>query len=409
MSKETMTFDEILSLVSTGTSHDLIQNTEKILRGLQRLGLLEEQQKALLQSIEKIRAITNNPKTRAGFFRSFFRIIQEEIGKDGRGSSIIIEITKKCGKNCTHCYSKFTDRIQSMSDETLNTIVAFAKKNFKHIFLTGGEPTLDPRVCSLAEKNPDIMFFIFTNGSTLSSSYARRFSELGNVIPLIGIDGASASTHDAFRGKGSYNEAMTAITNLNSWNVSWGFISLVTEQNAREVLGQEFLENMVRKGAIIARFLEYLPVGPKPLQDCILSGETYYFLEKRKNEIIKTGTIYMQDIGEKKCNGLLFFSVSGDIKNCFCFHYAKYNVAAGDIKECIEKTRKDWTSYTWEGECPLYSDPIGFKNHLTACGWKNRSTIEEPYLNDVNIASRLRKNYARFLKIKAERGLWVFS
>lgn len=405
MTEEMMTLEKLISLVSSETSDDLIKNKKDILLELQRLGLSQEKQRILLQSIDKIRNITDNPKTRASFFRSFFRIVNEDIDKDGRGSSIIIEITKKCGKNCAHCYSKFTDHKESMHDEILKTIITFAKKNFKHIFLTGGEPTLDPRVLTVAEKNPDILFFIFTNGSTITQTYAQQLSKFGNIIPLIGIDGSSASTHDVLRGKGSFNEVMNAIVHLNHWNISWGFISLVTEHNAKELLSQEFLESMKKKGAIIARFLEYIPVGPKPLLDCILSGETYYFLEKRKHEIIKSGTIYMQDIGEKKCNGLLFFSVSGDIKNCFCFHYAKYNITAGDIKECIEKTRKDWISYPWEGECPLYSDPIGFKNHLIARGWKNRSLLEEPYLNDVDLAQKLRRNYAQFLEMKAQKGL----
>jgi len=400
-----MNFKKLFSLVSAGISCDLKHNQKKVLLELQQFGVSQEKQRVLLQYIVKIRSITTNPKTQASLFKSFFRIVNEDIDKDGRGSSIIIEITKKCGKNCIHCYSKFNDRTTSMTDETLDIIVDYARKNCKHIFLTGGEPTMDPRVFTLAENNPDIMFFIFTNGSLITSAYAKHLFKLGNVIPLIGIDGSVPSTHDAFRGKGSFNEVMEAINHLNKSNVSWGFISLVTEHNATEVLSKEFLKHMVQKGAIIARFLEYIPVGPKPLTDCILSGDTYYFLEKRKNEIIQSGTIYMQDIAEKKCNGLLYFSVNGDIKNCFCFHYAKYNVTLGNIKENIARTRKDWTSYTWEGECPLYSDPIGFKNHLMTCGWKNLSLVKEPYLNDGNLSQKLRRNYAQFLGLKVKKGL----
>jgi MoaA/NifB/PqqE/SkfB family radical SAM enzyme len=400
-----MNLEKILMLVSAGPSYDPKHNQKEILVELQRLGVPPEKQRALLQCIGKIRSITANPKTQSSLFRSYFRIVHEDIDKDGRGSSVIIEITKKCRKNCVHCYSKFNDRTTRMSDEMLDIIVTYARKNCKHVFLTGGEPTLDPRVFSLAEQNPDVMFFIFTNGSLITSAYAQRLSKLGNVLPLIGIDGSVPSTHDAYRGKGSYNEVMEAIAHLNDANVSWGFISLVTERNATEVLSEEFLQRMVQKGAMIARFLEYIPVGPKPLTDCILSGETYYFLEKRKKEIIQSEIIYMQDIAEEKCNGLLFFSVNGDIKNCFCFHYAKYNVADGALKEHIERTRKDWISYAWEGECPLYSDPIGFKNHLITCGWKNSSTLEEPYLNNEDLGKKIRRNYAQFLRLKAEKGL----
>ncbi len=400
-----MNLDTILAIISTKNNHDLEKNKKIILTELQHLGIQPKDQQKLLQIILKISKISDNPKTRQSYLQSFFRIFQEGIDKDGRGSSIIIEITKKCTKNCTHCYSKFSGQLQEMPDEILNSIIKFARKNFKHIFLTGGEPTLDPRVFTLAEKNPDIMFFLFTNGSKISKDYAKRLSSIGNVIPLIGIDGDSAATHDNFRGEGSYNEVRSAIKNLNAHNVPWGFITLVAETNAQEVLRPEFIQDKIKKGAIITRYLEYLPVGPKPLKECILSGETYYNLEKRKNEIIKSGKIYMQEIAQSKCKGLLFFTVSGHIKNCFCFHYAKYNVTDGNIKKSVDKTRREWRSYQWDGECPIYSDPIGFKNHLEKIGWKNMSILDEPYLIDPEIAKQLMHNYKIFLKIKAKKGL----
>ena len=400
-----MNLDRLLTIISTNTHYDLENNQKIILTELQNLGVQPRNQQKLRQIILKIAKITDNPKTRESYLRSFFRIFQGGIDKDGRGSSIIIEITKKCNKNCTHCYSKFSGQLQEMPDDILDAIVKFARKHFKHIFLTGGEPTLDHRVFTLVENNPDIMFFIFTNGSTMTKDYAKRLSNMGNAIPLLGIDGNSASTHDKFRGAGSYREITNAIENLNNYNVSWGFITLVAETNAQEVLNPAFIEDKIKKGAFIARYLEYLPIGPRPLIECILSGETYYHLEKRKQEIIESGRIYMQELVQSKCRGLLFFTVDGFIKNCFCFHYAKYNVTTGDIGESIGKTREEWISHKWDGECPIYSDPIGFRSHLEKIGWKNMSTIDEPYLIDPKIAQRLKDNYKEFLRIKAERGL----
>jgi hypothetical protein len=97
--------------------------------------------------------------------------------------------------------------------------------------------------------------------------------------------------------------------------------------------------------------------------------------------------------------------VNGDIKNCYCFHYSKYNIGDGDLKEHIERIKKDWISYNWKGECPIYSDPMGFKNYLLTRGWKNIANIKEPYLNDKDFAKKMQHNYTKFLKIKAEKGL----
>ncbi len=400
-----MDLKRLLVLISTNTYEYLDSNREIIRSELNRLDISSKDQPDLIEKIIKISKIVNNPKTRESYLRSYFRVFQDGIDADGRGSSIIIEITKKCVKNCAHCYSKFSGKKQEMSDDTLDAIIKYARSHVKHIFLTGGEPTVDPRVFVLAQNNPDILFFVFTNGSTMTDAYAKRISSFGNIIPLLGIDGGSASAHDMLRGKGSYTEVKNAIDVLNKNNVSWGYISLVTEKNAYNVLGKKFINDKIKKGAFIARYLEYLPVGPKPLRSLILSGETYYFLEKRKKEIIKSGSIYIQETMQEKCNGLLYFDVDGNIKNCFCFHYAKYNVASGDIKASIHKTRSEWTSYSWVGECPLYSDAIRFKDHLEKIGWKRISFRDEEYLSNPSIASQLSRNYKRFLEIKAVQGL----
>jgi MoaA/NifB/PqqE/SkfB family radical SAM enzyme len=244
---------------------------------------------------------------------------------------------------------------------------------------------------------------MLTNGSAITQNYAKKLSLFGNLIPLLSIDGRSPSTHDQLRGEGSYREVMNAIEHLNANGVPWGYISLVTATNIDEVLSEEFIKDKIKKGAFLARYLEYTPVGPTPNMDLILSGEAYYLLEKRKNEIINSNMIYMQETTQPKCNGLLYFDVDGNIKNCFCFHYAKFNVIKGNIDASIKKTRKDWLSYNWTGECPIYSDPRGFKNHLEKLGWQNLATTDEPYLNNPEISQQLTHNYHEFLKIKAKQ------
>lgn len=400
-----MNISKLITLISSIPPDQSENYREIILTELKKIGIKSKGRHKWYSIINKIIQITDNQKTRESYLRSYFRIYQEGIDLDGRRGSIVIEITKKCNKNCLHCYSKFAGQKNEMADHVLDSIIRFARKHYKHIFLTGGEPTLDPRVFSLARNNPDMMFFMFTNGSTITDEYAQRLSSVGNLIPILSIDGSSEATHERLREKGSYKEIENAIEHFNKNKVPWGYISMVTEINAEEVLSPEFIEDKIKKGAFIVRYLEYLPVGPTPQNDLILSGETYYLLEKRKKEIINSKIIYMQETTQKKCNGLLYFDVNGNIKNCFCFHYSKYNVEGGNIQKSVEKTVKDWLSYHWKGECPLYSDPIEFKNHLKRLGWKKISLCDEPYLTNPQIAHFMISNYKRFLKIKAQQGL----
>jgi len=396
---------QLIHLTTTNTVQELIEKKDIVFSELDKLCINKNNKEQFFEKIVKTKKNIDNPKTQESFIQSYFRIFQNNIDKDGRGSSIVIEITKRCNKNCLHCYSKLNNQNKDMPDDLLMKVIGFSKKHFKHIFLTGGEPTLDPRVITLAKNNPDIIFFMFTNSSTMTNDYAKRLSTLGNLIPMLSIDGSLASTHNHLRGDGSYEEVMKAIDMLNKYHVSWGFISLVTEINAHDVLSEEFIKDKVKKGAFMARYLEYLPVGQHPIKDLILSGETYYLLEKRKKEIVRSGEIYMQEIGQAKCKGLLFIEVDGYVKNCFSFHYSKYNATKTPLKEAIQKTQRDWVSYNWDGECPIYSDPCGFKNNLEKLGWKQRSTVTEPYLTDPKIAAHLMHSYKTFLKIIVEKGL----
>lgn len=398
-----MDLTQLRDILSLHSPQYLEHNKYIISDELTRLQIPSKDQTDLIKKILKIAKISKNPKTRESYLQSYFRVYRQGIEKDGRDSSIIIEITKKCPKHCPHCYSHCDSERLEMADDILDSIIQFARKHVKHIFLTGGEPTLDPRVFSLAEKNPDIMFFLFTNGCTMTADYAHRLSIAGNIVPILSIDGNSPETHDRLRGEGSYDEICNAIDALNKYEVPWGYISVVTETNAHEVLSQEFVNDKIKKGAFLARYLEYLPVGDKPIPNLILSGETYFFMEKRKKEIMNLGTIYIQNTSQSKCTGLVYFEVNGRIKNCFCFHYARYNVCDGDIKKSIQKTCKEWSSYTWKGECPIYSDPVGFKNHLEKKGWKKIFSFEEEYLVNPQIAEQMKRSYQRFLELKAEQ------
>ena len=168
-----MNLNKLIKIINSNTHEYLEKNKDIIVNELIQLGLKSKDQQKMLQTINKITRISKNPKTRESLIRSFFRIFREGIDKDGRGSSIIIEITKRCNKNCRHCYSKFSGKNTDMPDDLLEKLINFSKKHYKHIFLTGGEPTLDPRVLTVTKNNPDVVFFMFTNGSTITDSYAK--------------------------------------------------------------------------------------------------------------------------------------------------------------------------------------------------------------------------------------------
>lgn len=361
------------------------------------------QQKFLAQII-KIMALIPNPRIQSGFFRAYLRIYAHKINKDGRHGSVIMEITKRCNQQCPHCYSQ-AQRNKSMKAKTINQIIKLVRNNYKHIFITGGEPTLDKRVLTIAKTNPDIMFFMFTNGGPINPAYVKKLSLVGNLIPVLSIDGDSQKQHDYFKGKGSYRRVMRATKALNAARLAWGYLSMVTNINAREVLSKKFVKSMKQKGAILARYLEYIPVGPCAAPKLVPSAETYYLMEKRKHQILKNYEIYMQETAQKKCLGLVFFDVDGNIKCCPFFHYSKHNIAHGNIEKLIQDSTADWCRAKYSGECPVYADAEGLKEHLLRKQWKPTVSFSQENSITAQLAKTMSNNYQSFLKIKATRGL----
>ena len=72
------------------------------------------------------------------------------------------------------------------------------------------------------------------------------------------------------------------------------------------------------------------------------------------------------------------------------------------LSELVKNTLNDWTSYNYKGECPLYSNSIGFINHLEKLGWKHVIKCDETYLKDNDIAMQTMKNYEKYLELRGK-------
>jgi hypothetical protein len=159
------------------------------------------------------------------------------------------------------------------------------------------------------------------------------------------------------------------------------------------------------KGAILARYLEFMPIGPEAKSSLIPSAKTYYLMEKRKREIIDNGEIYMQDTYQKKCQGMVFFDVDGNIKCCPFFHYYKHNIQDGAVKDLIRGSIRDWCSARYLGECPVYSDQDGFRNHLLSRSWKPTASLSKINSASPALIEVMSRNYRAFVDMKADKGL----
>ena len=90
---------------------------------------------------------------------------------------------------------------QKMSLDELNRIVSDAKAHGNAYFgILGGEPFLHPQLLDLFAAHPDCYFQVFTNGQLITDDVARTLARLGNVTPLLSIEGSEVVS-DERRGR----------------------------------------------------------------------------------------------------------------------------------------------------------------------------------------------------------------
>ena len=114
---------------------------------------------------------------------------------------LFISVISSCQLRCQGCWVDVAAPSQKLSLDELNRIVGDAKAHGNAYFgILGGEPFLHPQLLDLFAAHPDCYFQVFTNGQLITDDIARTLARLGNVTPLISIEG-SEIVSDERRGR----------------------------------------------------------------------------------------------------------------------------------------------------------------------------------------------------------------
>lgn len=157
--------------------------------------------------------------------------------------TVAIGITNVCNLDCIHCLRDKVESKVSISMDLFKKIIdQIAELGIKRVSLTGGEPSLHPNfgklLTYLVEK--DMEFNFVTNGWEFKERVLPIFLEpavkryLQNIC--FSIDGASAKTHDALRGKGSFREVIKAANLCRLKGIPISIKTVLTNINKNEVM-----------------------------------------------------------------------------------------------------------------------------------------------------------------------------
>lgn len=151
------------------------------------------------------------------------------------------EVTRSCNLACVHCRAAAQDHPYAnelTTKECFHLLDQIEEVGKPIIILTGGEPLLRPDIFDVAMYGAGKGFpmTMAVNGTLLTKEIAWRMVDIGIKRISVSLDGASAATHDAFRGvEGAFDGALRGIANAREAGLDFQINTTITRQNLEEI------------------------------------------------------------------------------------------------------------------------------------------------------------------------------
>ncbi len=186
-------------------------------------------------------------------------------------TAILMSPTMRCNLACEGCYAAAYSSDKDLDPDLMQRIVDEGNDMGVYMFIIlGGEPFIYDDLVEFAGANRDAYFQVFTNGTLLNDELIARIAEIGNIAPMLSVEGSREQT-DKRRGAGLHEEVMDAMDRLGQAGVPFGYSATAARYNWRMLISDEFVDPLIEKGALMAWHFLYMPIGRDPNVDFMLT------------------------------------------------------------------------------------------------------------------------------------------
>ncbi len=302
---------------------------------------------------------------------------------------IYIDLTNTCNLRCKGCWVEKEGEARTIPIEDVKTIIEHSKKNKSYFHtLLGGEPFMYRGIWEIFKDNPDCYFQVITNGMMFTPDNVNTLAKLGNVTPLISIDGF-AENNDDRRGKEVFDSAMAGIARLQEKKILFGIATTITANNFEEVFSDAYLNHFISKGALYIWYYVYRPVGNEPNPHFCLSKEQIVEVRKKLLEVRRKFPILIIDSywtaeGEAFCPAAIGLGYhvgpESSIEICppLSFAVEKINDNSGNLTKTFNESHflKDFQTFVKDRTkgCVILEEPQALADFIQNKGAKDFST-----------------------------------
>ncbi|AMV27008.1 pyrroloquinoline quinone biosynthesis protein PqqE [Gemmata sp. SH-PL17] len=239
---------------------------------------------------------------------------------------LYVSIINTCNLRCQGCWVDVSMKQETIKPAAFHQLVREAKQMGNVFFgIVGGEPFMHPHLLDMLAEHPDCYFQIFTNGHFITPERAKQMWRLGNVTPLISVEG-SEIVSDERRGRGGVlNKTLQGLHNALDAGVFTGVCTSLARTNIDDLLREQWIDRLIEMGVLYTWFHVYRPMGPNPNPDLCLTPEQAvrarkFVVEMRAKKPIVIVDAYHDGEGKALCPAATGISHHinpwGDIEPC---------------------------------------------------------------------------------------------
>ena len=187
---------------------------------------------------------------------------------------VFVSPTNLCNLSCQGCWVTRTDPPVHLDPQTFDRVITECKAEGCSFFgVLGGEPLLYPGLFDVLARHPDCYFQLFTNGTLVDDASAAAMRRLGNVSPLISIEGLD-HVGDIRRGGQSVSaRSLEGVSRCIENGLVTGVATSVCRSNIDDLVSDSFVQKLIDLGVHYLWYYIYRPVGADPCPDLALGEE----------------------------------------------------------------------------------------------------------------------------------------
>jgi MoaA/NifB/PqqE/SkfB family radical SAM enzyme len=248
---------------------------------------------------------------------------------------LYVSIINSCNLRCQGCWVDVAAKQERIEPDAMDRVIRQAKEMGNAFFgILGGEPFMHPELLEILRRHPDCYFQVFTNGHFITDEVARELRRLGNVTPLVSVEGNEVISDERRGRNGVLSQTMQGLEACLRNKVMTGVCTSLCQTNF-DLLSEAWLDRLIEMGVMYCWFHVYRAVGPAATPDLCLTPEQQwearkFVVEMRAKKPIIIIDAYYDGEGQALCPAATGFTHHigpwGDIEPCPVIQFAKESI-----------------------------------------------------------------------------------